>query len=340
MGGANGLKTSVFGIGCWQFGNASEEEYWGKEYTQKLVNEVVSKASECGVNYFDTAEAYFGGRSEVLLGNAIKGLKESVVISSKIVPGNCTRQGVFNSLTKTLERLKVECIDLYLIHWPIVENDDEKDSPSVKAAFEALADLQKNKKIEHIGVSNFGVKQMTNALATGAKIICNQLAYNLVTRAIEFEIIPFCQKHGISVVCYSPLLQGLLTGKFKSVKDVPEFRARTRHFSKDRTNKSRHGEKGHEKLLFETLVEIKKIASEARISMVDLALAWPLSNPSVSCVITGCSSAKQVVANARAVQTRLSEGVLQRLDKATTALKDAMGKNADMWESFKNSRIQ
>lgn len=339
MGGVNGLKTSVLGIGCWQFGNASEEEYWGKEYTQKLVTELVEKASDCGVNYFDTAEAYFKGRSEVLLGKAIKELKDPVVISSKIVPSNCTREGVYNSLTQTLERLQVNCIDLYLIHWPI-EEDDEKDSPSVKAAFEALAELQKSKKIIHIGVSNFGVDQISEALATGAKIICNQLAYNLVTRAIEFEIIPFCQKHGISVVCYSPLLQGLLSGKWKSVEEVPEHRARTRHFSKERTKMIRHGEKGHEKLLFETLGEIEKISKESKISMVDLALSWPLSNPSVSCVVTGCSTATQVEANAQAVQTKLSENVLHKLDKATTALKIAMGQNADMWETSANSRIR
>jgi len=340
MGGANGLKTSVLGIGCWQFGNASEEEYWGKEYTQKLVTELVVKASDCGVNYFDTAEAYFKGRSEVLLGKAIKELKEPVVISSKILPSNCTRQGVINSLTQTLNRLDVDCIDLYLVHWPIKEEDDEKGSPSVKAAFEALADMQKNKKIKHIGISNFGIKQMTEALETGVKIICNQLAYNLVFRAIEFEIIPFCKRHGISVVCYSPLLQGLLSGKFKRVEDVPEYRARTRHFSKERTAMNRHGTQGHEKLLFDTLGEIEKIANGAGISMVDLALSWPLSNPGVSCVVAGCSTASQMEANAMAVQTKLSADLLDRLDKATTDLKKAMGENADMWENSRKSRIR
>jgi len=221
-----------------------------------------------------------------------------------------------------------------------VEEDDEKDSPSVKAAFEALADMQRNNKIKHIGISNFGVKQMTEALETGVKIICNQLAYNLVFRAIEFEIIPFCQRHGISVVCYSPLLQGLLSGKFKRVEDVPEYRARTRHFSKERTAMNRHGTKGHEKLLFETLGEIEKIATRAGISMVDLALSWPLSNPGVSCVVAGCSTASQMEANAKAVQTKLSADLLDRLDKATTALKKAMGENADMWENSEKSRIR
>ena len=117
--------------------------------------------------------------------------------------------------------------------------------------------------------------QLQEALASGVKLAVNQLCYNIIFRAAEFEIIPFCKANGIAIMGYSPLMQGLLTGRWKSADEVPSFRARTRHFAGTRP-KSRHGEAGHESLLFSTLARIQAIADRECLSMVDLALMWPL----------------------------------------------------------------
>ena len=116
--------------------------------------------------------------------------------------------------------------------------------PPSQRAFLDLMELQKEGKIKHIGVSNFGVRQLADALETGVTIAVNQLAYNLLTRAVEFEILPFCRQRGIGVLAYSPLLQGVLTGAFPTIADIPPYRARTRHFSGARDT-SRRGEAGH-----------------------------------------------------------------------------------------------
>merc|ERR1740121_915713 len=129
--------------------------------------------------------------------------------------------------------------------------------------------LQREGKIAHIGVSNFGVEQLKEALATGATIAVNQICYNMIFRASEYEVLPFCREHSIQVLCYSVLMQGILTGRYASLADIPLYRTRTRHFDSRTNAKSRHGENGHEALLETTLVALKQIADEAAIPMSD-----------------------------------------------------------------------
>ena len=232
-----------------------------------------------------------------------------------------------------------------MVHWPIDSNSmahytdkvDPDSIPSTAKAFMALKKLQAAGKIKHIGVSNFGVNQLKEALATGARLSVNQLCYNLIFRAIEFEILPFCKKNGIGIVCYSPLMQGLLTGRWKSADEVPTYRARSRHFNGNR-DKSRHGEKGHEKLLFKTLASIEKISQSSGLSMLDLALAWPLRQKAVTSVIVGVTKQEQLPSNCKAVAAKIPAKVMKQLDEATAALKNAMGSNADNWQGAGNSR--
>lgn len=279
---------------------------------------------------------------------------KKIVITSKIQPNNCG--AVTKHCNDTLARLKIDAIDLYLVHWPIDKNSmahfagghtsfgDSADAasvptpPSTKGCFEELMKLQKAGKIREIGVSNFGVTQLKEALATGARIVVNQLCYNMIFRAIEFDIMPFCKENNISVVAYSPLMQGLLTGRWSDADSVPQFRARTRHFDGKRP-KSRHGEDGQEALLFKTLASLKAIAAEAKISMADLAVAWPLQNPNVASVICGITQEKYIETNAAAGAIKLSPDVLAKIDAATNDLKQAMGKNADLWQGKGDGRV-
>lgn len=354
--GSSGVDLSVLGFGTWQFGSAGADDYWGLEFTDDLANDLIQRATALGVTYIDTAEDYAHGGSEKQLGRALKTLspeaRGAVVIGSKILPNDCGN--VREHVEGSRARLGVDAIDLYMVHWPIDKNSmghfagDHTASggrdyattgdvaaaavPPARQAFLDLAEMQKAGKIKHIGVSNFGVEQMEDALSAGCEIAVNQICYNLIFRAAEFEIIPFCRDRGIGIFAYSPLMQGLLTGAWKSVEDVPAYRARTRHFSGDRP-KSRHGEKGHEALLFSTLETLRGIAERAKIPLVDLAVAYPLAkNAAVTTVIAGATKVAQLEGNAAAADLDLSPELVAELDAATGALKAAMGSNCDLWQ--------
>jgi len=355
--GTSGFKISTLGFGCWQLGQKGTDDYWGLEYTQEMANKMVKMASDAGVTYFDTAEDYAAGDSELQLGAAVKTLdadtQKKLVIGSKVLPNHC--DDIRKYCEGTLKRLGRDSIDLYMVHWPIdknsmahfaghatnaaggrdyavVGNDDEVgDAPPTETAFKTLMQLQKEGKVKHIGVSNFGVNQLKEALATGVKIAVNQLCYNMIFRAIEFDIVPFCNEQKIGVIAYSPLMQGILTGNYKTADEVPTYRARSRHFDGKRP-KSRHGEGGQEKLLFEAIDKIRVISAESGIAMSDLAVAWPLHTPGVITVIAGITKDHHVAKNVAAAAIKIPADVLQKLNDATDALKQAMGSNADLWQ--------
>ena len=216
--GGGTFTVPAIGVGCWSFGSR-RGEYWGRQ-PQALVADTVNAALDFGCAFFDTAEAFFDGRSEISLGDVLAEAGEGgeggrALISSKILPGNCLPHGkVREHLERTLERLRVSSIFLYQVHWPL-------GSGSVAPVFAELAALQLEGKIKHIGVSNFGVKQLTEALETGVTIVTNQLMYNLLSRGIEHEVMELCHAHDVGIICYSPLMQGLLTGTWKSADEVP-----------------------------------------------------------------------------------------------------------------------
>mmetsp|Transcript_44624 Transcript_44624/g.71724 ORF Transcript_44624/g.71724 Transcript_44624/m.71724 type:complete len:376 (+) Transcript_44624:35-1162(+) len=353
------LSLPPVGFGCWQLGSKGKDDYWGLEFTDKLAKALIKRAASKGIVYFDTAEAYSQGDSEKQLATALKclepDLRARVVVGSKILPNHCSN--CRNALMGTLKRLDAKSIDLYMVHWPITkvgmahfategeskridysksDSDKIKEVPPTTKAFQDLMQLQKEGLIKHIGVSNFGVIQLKEALATGVKIAVNQVAYNLLFRAVEYEVLPFCKKHNIQVLCYSPLMQGLLTGRYKSTKDVPPYRARTRHYDSRKNKLSRHGENGSEELLFKTVEKISAIAAKHGHTMVELALSWPLKQPGVSCVIAGATKESQVDSNAAASVVKISEDVIKELTESTEDLKEALGSNIDMYQGFVN----
>eukprot|EP00038_Savillea_parva_P008523 m.177519 g.177519 ORF g.177519 m.177519 type:complete len:342 (+) comp14365_c0_seq1:54-1079(+) len=329
------MTLPVVGVGCWSFGSA-EGEYWGNR-DQETTNEIVAAALELNPStFFDTAEAYQDGRSESALATALKASGDAAskaIVATKILPTNCTTpEKVREHLEASLKRLGAESVDLYQVHWPLADAD-------VAPAFAELAKLQAEGKIKHIGVSNFGVKQLTAALATGVKIATNQLCYNLLSRAIEFEVMDLCAKNKIGIICYSPLLQGLLTDKgvaLTSFDSVDKMRLRTYHFDGKREH-SRHGGPGHEALMLETLAKIKKIAKDAGLSVPVLATSWCLMNPAVISVIPGASSRKQLESNMSAAKP-LPAAVKAALDDATDALKQAIGPQLDIYQSPADQR--
>jgi len=318
-----GIKVSKFCLGTW---NITGDSTWGYQDEKDSI-ETIKTALDCGINFFDTAEMYGDGYSEKLLGKILSPIRDRVVIASKTVKAKYDE--VINACENSLRRLKTDYIDIYYIHWP-----------SRKIPFEetvrAMEKLKEDGKIKVLAVSNFGRKDLTEILKY-YPVKLNQLAYNLLFRAIEYEILPFCIEKGISVACYSPLAEGLLTGKFTSASEVPVGRARTRHFSKDRPM-SQHNEDGAEEETFQTIKEIRKIAEELNISMTHISLSYLLHKNGVKVVVGGARKASQVKENASAIDISLSEDIMKKLDKATEKLKEKLGKNPDMWRS--DSRIQ
>ena len=280
----------------------------------------------------DSAEGYEAGVSEEIIGQAIAGRRDQAIIGTKVSPEHTEPLLLRRYFEAALRRLQTDYVDLYHVHWPI------RTHP-VADTFEVLQQLKDEGKIRAIGVSNFGPMDLAEALATGVQIDANQLHYSLLSRAIEYEILPLCREKQVSVTTYMPLMQGLLTGKYRTVDDVPPFRARTCHFSGDRPQ-SRHGEPGAEQELFEAVNAVRAIADELGEPMANVALAWAMARPGVTSVIAGARTPDQVARNARAASLSLSPETLARLDAATDPLKQVLGPNADYWQGAENSRIR
>jgi aryl-alcohol dehydrogenase-like predicted oxidoreductase len=318
--GLAGETLPVIGIGCWAFGGG---DYWGHQ-DQKDVDAVVGLALERGVNYFDTAEEYNDGRSETALGLALKGRRQNAIIGTK-VPPNFTEPAILRQHCEdSLRRLGTDVIDIYMVHWPITDQ-------SVADAFATLEVLQSEGKIRTIGVSNFGPQQLQEALVTGARITINQLCYNLLSRAIEAELMPLCSRLGIGILAYMPLLQGLLTGKYHSADEMPSVRTRTRHFRGDRIG-SRHGEAGAEAETFAAIQGIREIASELQVPMEQVAIAWIFSRHAITSAIAGIRSVDQLEEAIASAEFRLPANMVARLDELTEPLLTRLGPSPDYFQ--------
>jgi aryl-alcohol dehydrogenase-like predicted oxidoreductase len=318
--GKTDISVSVVAMGCWSLVGG---QYWGRqEEAESLAT--IRAALDAGVNFFDTAEAYGDGVSELVLGKALAGCRQEVVIASKASPSHLSSAEIGRACEGSLRRLNTDYIDLYQIHWP-------NPAVPISETTEALDKLKRQGKVRAIGVSNFGVQDLGDILANGA-CQANQLPYNLLWRAIEYEIMEACKEHDVGILAYSPFAQGLLTGKFRTADEVPEGRARTRHFSKDRPF-TRHSEGGHEGEVFTTIDGIRRICEEFQQPMARVAFAWVLRQPGIVSVLAGARRPDQINQSVRAADLELPSQVIAELNEATDGLKLNMGRNPDMWQS-------
>jgi aryl-alcohol dehydrogenase-like predicted oxidoreductase len=315
-------------MGCWALAGG---RLWGEQDEQEAIA-ALHTAVDVGVNFFDTAEGYGAGRSEEILGRAFKDMREKVILATKVSQNHLHPESLRQACEASLQRLKTDYIDVYYIHWPNWELPFEVTMGEMQR-------LQDEGKVRYVGISNFGQRDMS-AILEVSHVEVNQLAYNLLFRAIEPEVIPTCLEHEVSVAPYSPLLHGILTGKFETLADIPDGRARTRHFSSETRPMTRHGGAGEEALTAEALNRIREISAEAGVPMAQLSLAWLLSRPAVATVIAGARNPDQIKSNAQAAALELSDDVLTALTEATEPLKDAFGTNADMWENDENNRMR
>ncbi|MCM8768075.1 MAG: aldo/keto reductase [Candidatus Omnitrophica bacterium] len=316
--------VSVVAMGGWSIVG---DFTWGRQEKRTSL-EALQTAYECGITLFDTAESYGDGLSEQLLAEALGRVREKIFIATKVLPGNFSSEKLKASCERSLKNLRTEWIDLYQLHWP------NREIP-LRQTLDILEELKSQGKIRHYGVSNFGLKDFSGCHQS-YEIVSNQLAYNLLFRAIEFEILPFCQQAGISVLCYSPLMQGLLTGKFKTADQVPEERARTRIFSSHRRY-TRHGQPGMEKEAFAAIDRLRELAEKTGYTLTEISLAWLLAQNGVTAVIVGGRNKEQILASAKAAEINISPELVSLLSETTEPLKKKLGPNPDMWQS--NSRI-
>jgi myo-inositol catabolism protein IolS len=316
--GNSDLRVSVYALGCWPFAGGS---FWGEQDDATSIA-TVHAALDAGINFFDTAEAYERGHSERVLGQALVGRREQAIIATKVAPNHLAAADVVAACEQSLKNLQTDYIDLYLIHWPNWE-------VPLAETVGALEQLKTQGKIRAIGVCNFGVNDLTDILELNP-IVTNQLPYNLLWRVIEREILPVCLAHDVGIMCYSPLAQGLLTGRYTSAEDVPPGIAQTRLYSSERA-KNGHGEPGCEEEVFAALDGIRQIAADLGHSMAAVALAWIRQQPGVATILVGARTPKEVELNLPALDVQLSEDVLRKLAELTEPVKEKLGNNPDMW---------
>jgi aryl-alcohol dehydrogenase-like predicted oxidoreductase len=326
--GDSDLQVSALGLGCWPLGGGAG---WG-DIDEAQAIATIHAALDLGITFFDTAEGYNAGRSEEIVGRALCDRRDRAVIATKISPQNCAPAAIRAHCEASLRRLQTDYVDLYQVHWPIREHD-------VAAAFETLQALQREGKVRQLGISNFGVQDMSALLATGARPISNQLHYSLLSRAIETDIIPLCQAEGLGVICYMALLQGVLADAFASADEVPDFRARTRHFAPTRPS-SQHGTPGAEAEVFAAVRRIRELATDLDLPMAVLSLAWVAAKPSVGCVLIGSRRPDQLARNLPAGDLPLSAEVVATLDAITEPVRQKLGPNPDYWLSGERARIR
>lgn len=325
--GNSDLSVSSICMGCWTLAGGT---MWGERAEAESIA-TLHAAVDSGITFFDSAEAYGGGLSEQIVGKAFKGMRDKIVLATKVSQNHLAPKDLREACERSLKNLDMDYIDVYYLHWP---------SRTIPLA-DTLGEMDRLKdegKIRHVGVSNFAKLDLTE-ITSQTNVIINQLPYNLLFRSIEHEVVPVCLEHNVGIACYSPLLHGVLAGKYDKFADVPDTRGRTRHFSGERSQ-VRHGGAGAEAETEAAYFEIRDIAKEAGLNIAQMSLAWLLHQPAVATVIAGASKQSHIESNAAAAAIKLSDDVLAALNKATQPLKELFGTNCDMWDTGDKARMR
>ena len=320
--GRSGIHVSSVALGCMSL--CGNQTYPDIPVAQAVAT--VDAAIDAGIDFFDNAPMYGDGEAERRLGEALRGngKRGRAVIGTKISSDTLSAEEVTREFEASLRRLQTDYIDLYQIHWPrrVVPLDE---------TLGAMERLVRAGKARAIGVCNFGRLDLGDALEKH-RVETDQLAYSLLARGVEHEVQPLCVDRQIGLLCYSPLAQGLLTGRYQGADEVPVERARTRHFAGTRPQ-ARHGQPGCEAETFAAVREVRRICDEIGQPMADVAIAWLLRQPAVTSVLAGASRPEQVVQNVRAAAVELSTETLDKLDQATRPVKELLGPNCDLWQA-------
>ena len=318
--GRTDIDVSVMALGCWPFAGGV---VWGDQDDNVSIA-TVHAALDAGINFFDTAEGYENGHSERVLGRGLVGRRQEAVIATKVSADHLAPSDLIEACERSLRNLQTDYVDLYQIHWP---NWNVPLADTVGA----LEQLKERGKVRAIGVSNFGIRDLSDLIAL-TRCETNQLPFSLLWRVIEQRIQPLCLEQGIGIICYSPLAQGLLTGRYASADEVPDGLARTRLYA-DTRPLAKHGEPGCEVEAFAAVSAIRAIADEIDQPMAEVALAWVRQQPGVTSLLVGARSPDELTRNLPSLQLTLMDDIITRLSAATDEVKAKLGDNPDPWIS-------
>jgi aryl-alcohol dehydrogenase-like predicted oxidoreductase len=308
--GASGLKVSEISYGNWLTHGSQVEEDAALACVRRALDE--------GITTFDTADVYANTRAETVLGKALNGeRRESLEIFTKVYwptgPGGpndsgLSRKHIRESIEGSLRRLQTDHVDLYQAHRYDV-------STPLEETMQAFADVVRSGKAHYIGVSEWTAEQIraahTLARELGIPFVSSQPQYNMLWRVIEAEVVPTCEELGISQVVWSPIAQGVLTGKYKPGQPHPEG---------SRATDDKGGANMVRRYLADEVLtavaRLEPIAADAGLSMAQLAVAWVLQNPNVASAIIGASRPEQVTDNVKAAGVTLDASVMKSIDTA------------------------
>jgi aryl-alcohol dehydrogenase (NADP+) len=309
--GESGLKVSRLCIGCMSFGGMKSGYFvWTIDYSE--AKPIIDRAIDLGINFFDTADMYSEGKSEQILGRAVKGRREDLVIATKVYnpmgtgPNDrgLSRKHIRHEVKRSLERLGMDYIDLYQIHrW-------DYEAP-IEETLRTLDGLVKDGAVNYIGASSMWSWQFAQALDLSERLglerfVSMQDHYNLAYREEEREMIPLCRSRGIGILPWSPLARGFLSGKYSRGK-----KPGGRRYAGDRLLKERFFKPQD----FDVLESLREVAKEKGASPAQVALAWLLHKPAVVSPIVGISKLPQLEELVAALDIKLSAGDMRALEE-------------------------
>jgi aryl-alcohol dehydrogenase-like predicted oxidoreductase len=299
--GSTGMEITRVGFGAWAIGGGGWEFGWGPQDDEQSIA-AIEHALDAGVNWIDTAAAYGFGRSEEVVGRALKGVPSDsrpfVFTKCSLLEGpgrtvinNLKRDSILREAEASLKRLQLDAIDLYQIHWP---NPD----PDIEEGWSALVELKQEGLVRHIGVSNFSVEQLRR-IAQIAPVETLQPPYSLVARDIESEILPYAELEGIGLIVYSPMGSGLLSGGLtrERVAGFPDDDWRKRNSKFIEPELSKH---------LALVDRLRSVGERYRVAPGAVAVAWALLHPAVDAAIVGFRRPDQVDAIVAAANLRLT----------------------------------
>ncbi|MCD6349016.1 MAG: aldo/keto reductase [Candidatus Korarchaeota archaeon] len=303
--GTSDIRVSAVGLGTWQFSDS-----WGVQ-NYELARSIVEKAIELNINFFDTAAVYGRGLSEQFLGRALKelGVRDDVVIATKLPGEFLSRHDVFKGTKRCLERLGTDYIDLMQVHWPPIWNN----FPTCEY-MRALEELVHQGVIRYIGLSDFPVELVESAWSclSTEDIVSDQVRYNLVERDAEKEIIPYAEAYGMSVIAWSPLAKGALTGKY-TPDNLPEFEDVRRNAALFHPENFRQ--------IYGVVEVLKRIGEKYGKTPAQVALNWLLMASDSVIVIPGAKTPQQVEENVGAVGWKMSFDEWLELEELSGSLR-------------------
>jgi aryl-alcohol dehydrogenase-like predicted oxidoreductase len=301
--GRTGIKVSPYCLGAMMFGAIGNSDH------EDAVR-IIHKALDFGINFIDTADRYSGGESEAIVGKALKGRRDNVVLATKVhgpmgddpnMQGN-SRRWITRAVEDSLRRLQTDHIDLYQIHRPAPDTDIEE-------TLSALSDLMRAGKVRAIGSSTFPASEIVEAQWVAerrglARFRTEQPPYSILDRGIEREVLPVCERYGMGAMVWSPLSKGMLTGRYRKGQPLPDS-LRVKYFAKQMSDARS----------LDAVERLIPLAEEAGLSLTHMAMAFVMAHPGVTSAILGPRTMRQFDDLIAGAEVRLSDEILDRIDR-------------------------